>query len=90
LPIGTVGNGGFSLRRVPSCIAILRKWASFGESLRREGLPEDLFFMFAGVAGSDFNVPNEVTASKFAVEMNGPDYVGLTGTLPTGLHAWEK
>jgi hypothetical protein len=90
LPVGTVGNGGLSLRHVRRTIELLQSNATLAGALSQAGLPEDLFFMLGGVGVEDFRVPNEATAARFALEMHGPEYIKIGYPLPLGLHGWAR
>lgn len=94
--IGTsVGNGGFSLRKVSSFIRILEQkdllwnrnpFVDLFESF------EDLFWGFCGAEEQiDFNIPNAATALEFAVQddiMHA--YRKMPQWLPFGCHYWNK
>lgn len=94
-----VGNGGFSLRKIKSCIKVLEKKEEIYE---KTGLKtifdgwEDVFFAFCG--GKDdieFRVPNRRIAASFSVEadikryLNG-DELFIFNHLPFGCHKWSK
>ena len=87
-----VGNGGLSLRRVQKCISILNEF--HGEILdffNSTGSSEDLFFSVMGALSRDFIIPNEITASRFSVEVR-PSYYAIlnSGSIPMGGHALLK
>jgi hypothetical protein len=87
----TVGNGGLSLRRISKCSALLREFELETSLFRQSGSSEDLFFSTMGLLSNDFIVPNEVTASRFAMEGLPQYYMRLNGgRLPMGAHAWMK
>ncbi len=87
----TVGNGGLSLRRIKKCIAILREFPDAIEYFQRSGSSEDLFFSFMGNLSLDFVMPNEITASRFSLELKPSFYYAINGEhLPMGGHAWWK
>ena len=91
-----VGNGGFSLRKIKSCIKILNNKREIMQSLRKRyqwrSVPEDIFWGYCGyVQDVDFCVPSSRLASKFSVEN---DYVhGMRDIkkygLPFGCHYWQ-
>jgi len=87
-----VGNGGLSLRRVAKCIALLDEFADGAvEYFSTTGSNEDLFFAFMGSLSSDFILPNEIIASRFAMELKPSYYFAVNGgRLPMGTHAWWK
>jgi hypothetical protein len=86
-----VGNGGFSLRRRAKCIALIREHTEIARWFVLTGSNEDLFFSIMGSLSSDFILPNQMTASEFALELDPEKYFELNGhTLPMGVHAWEK
>lgn len=84
--IWNVGNGGFSLRRVKSCIDLLRK----RQPLQWREIPnEDLFF--AASHGEGFNVASVDVAIQFAFERQVRECYERNGfQLPFGTHAWDK
>ena len=70
-----VGNGGFSLRRIAACLALLEEFPEtreqFLEDLRagdKAQLHEDFFFALLGTQSLHFKIPNERVASTFALE----------------------
>jgi Protein of unknown function (DUF5672) len=87
-----VGNGGLSLRRNSKCAALLEEFAGDVMMIfNRTGSSEDLFFSFMGVLSNDFVLPNEITASRFSLELKPSYYVAVNGgRLPMGGHAWWK
>ena len=93
----SVGNGGFSLRKISSMLRVLRRkkeiFARRPEAWEENRfLPaEDLFFSFcATIPELDFHVPDFRTALEFAV---GDDvahaYRDMPSWLPFGCHAWS-
>lgn len=95
--IGTeVGNGGFSLRRVSSCLRMVRQLEE------QEGkVPlytafsacEDMFFGYCGTRPElDFHVPDTSYAVRYAVQDNVRHaYQRLAkGEIPMGCHGWSK
>jgi hypothetical protein len=87
-----VGNGGLSLRRVRKCRDLLAEFAGdIVGVFNRTGSSEDLFFSVMGALSGDFIVPNEITASRFSLELKPSYYVAVNGgKLPMGGHAWWK
>lgn len=86
-----VGNGGFSLRRRSKCAALLREYADIADWFIQTGSSEDLFFSILGSLSTDFILPNQMMASRFAVELEPRHYHLLNnGQLPMAVHAWEK
>lgn len=87
----TVGNGGLSLRRVDKCKKILSEFATAIDIFCKTGSSEDLFFSVMGSLSHDFVVPNEITASRFAMELRPSYYYHVNGGhAPMGGHAWYK
>ena len=86
-----VGNGGLSLRRIHKCIPLLQEFPEAIDFFNRSGSSEDLFFSFMGLLSGDFVMPNEITASRFSLELKPSYYVAVNGgKLPMGGHAWWK
>ena len=86
-----VGNGGFSLRRIQKCMGLLAEFPDAVEVFTRTGSSEDLFFSLIGTLSNDFLIPNEITASRFAMELRPSYYHAVNGgNLPMGGHAWSK
>lgn len=86
-----VGNGGLSLRRIGKCLALLREFAVATDVFLQSGSSEDLFFSFMGALSQDFVLPNEITASRFALELSPAYYFTVNGgQVPMGGHAWWK
>ena len=85
-----VGNGGLSLRRNSKCIQLLQEFPVETDLFLRAGSSEDLFFSVMGTVSGDFVIPNEVTASLFAMEGRPSYYFRINGgRSPMGGHAWE-
>jgi uncharacterized protein DUF5672 len=94
-----VGNGGFSLRRVPAFLEVLetagdryaRKWLA-GRSDSRFDTHEDLFWSFEAARFSpSFRVASVAEALEFAFEVEPRRAFELAGgKLPFGCHAWAK
>lgn len=92
----SVGNGGFSLRKISGMLRILAmKDTVFarrpqGWSENRFLQWEDIFFSYCGTLPElDFHVPDFLTALDFGVEMDvGHAYRRMPEWLPFGCHAW--
>lgn len=86
-----VGNGGLSLRRTAKHAALLREFPEAADYFNRSGSSEDLFFSLMGALSGDFVIPNEITASRFSLELKPSYYVAVNGGQPPmGGHAWWK
>ena len=85
-----VGNGGFSLRRIRKCLALLEEFPQALDLFRRSGSSEDIFFAVMGTLSLDFVLPGEMTAALFATELQPERYHAILGRLPMGVHAWRK
>lgn len=87
-----VGNGGLSLRRVKKCQNLLEEFSGdILDFFKRTGSSEDLFFSVMGALSGDFITPNEITASRFSLELKPSYYFAVNGgKLPMGGHAWWK
>lgn len=82
-----VGNGGLSLRKIPSTIDLLERRKS---GARHWKMNEDGFFSYWGVRDRTFRgCPVEV-ASKFAFEADPEYWLRLNGGLAMGCHGFEK
>lgn len=85
----TVGNGGFSLRRISKCMALIREFPEMNALFSSNGTNEDGFFSLLGSLSADFLIPNEVTASRFSMELKPEFYFAVNGgKYPMGVHAW--
>ena len=85
-----VGNGGLSLRRIAKSIQLLEEFPVELDLFLRTGSSEDLFFSVMGSLSCDFVLPNEVTASLFAMEGWPSYYYRINGgKIPMGGHAWQ-
>lgn len=83
-----VGNGGFSLRRVRSCIRLLDKHRLIAKLW---AVNEDGFFSAYGQAESWFRIPSAGTAAAFSFEKEPRTlYERNRSRLPFGCHAWAK
>lgn len=86
-----VGNGGLSLRRIKKCLSLLDEFREIVQVFEHTGSSEDLFFSVLGALSNDFIIPNEITASRFSVELKPAFYVEVNGGKPPmGGHAWWK
>ena len=86
----TNGNGGLSLRRIAACIDLLAEFPQAHEMFVRTGSSEDLFFALLGSVSTRFVLPNEMTAARFALEIDPRRYHAMLGAAPMGCHAWWK
>ena len=87
----SVGNGGFSLRRNHKAIALLDEFDVVRNVFLQTGSSEDLFFSVMGSLSNDYLVPNEITASRFSMELRPSLYYAVNGGhMPMGTHAWWK
>src|SRR5262249_6498057 len=93
---GTVGNGGLSLRKVESALAVLTSpKRRLDDRLLREfledpGSHEDIFWSFGAPQLVDsFRIPTPRQALEFSFEM-APRYCfhENAGRLPFGCHGW--
>ena len=82
-----IGNGGFSLRNIHSCIRALDELSWLVPTF---GTNEDIFFGVAGQILPHFSVPGLYTAARFALERDSETLFRLTGEVPLGTHAWER
>ena len=86
-----VGNGGLSLRRIKKCLSLLEEFREIVQVFEQTGSSEDLFFSVMGALSGDFVIPNEMTASRFSLELKPSYYFDVNGgKLPMGGHAWWK
>lgn len=86
-----VGNGGLSLRRIDKCIALLHEFPQAATVFSQSGSNEDLFFAFMGALSTEFILPGEILASRFALELRPAYYLAVNGGHdPMGGHAWWK
>lgn len=84
-----VGNGGLSLRRIKKCLRLMDEFPEASTMFSQTGSNEDFFFSMLGALSNDFLLPNEITASRFSMELN-PEYYFVVngGHYPMGSHAW--
>jgi len=84
-----VGNGGFSLRKIASCLDMLRR--SEGRA-RHWPYHEDIFWPhMASLFPSDYVIPAPEIARHFAIEREPSTvYAAMGQQLPFGCHAWYK
>lgn len=86
-----VGNGGLSLRRSTKHAALLREFPEATAYFMQSGSSEDLFFALMGLLSTDFVIPNEITASRFSLELKPAYYLAVNGGhAPMAGHAWWK
>jgi hypothetical protein len=84
-----VGNGGLSLRRIARCRALLAEFPETLEAFRQAGTNEDAYFSLLGPQSAGFRIPDELTASRFSMELQPRDYlVRNGGYCPMGAHGW--
>ncbi|WP_026653776.1 DUF5672 family protein [Butyrivibrio proteoclasticus] len=81
-----VGNGGFSLRNISACLALLEDH-KYARKIWNTG--EDVFFSYYGALEEYFLIPNKEIASSFAVENQIEVHID-SGDIPYGIHAFEK
>jgi hypothetical protein len=87
-PATRVGNGGFSLRRVPSFLRALRRLRPL---LARWTSNEDLFWSVIARRLAGFRIPPPSEALSFSFELEPRRcYEQLGRTLPFGCHAWPR
>lgn len=86
-----VGNGGLSLRRNAKCISLLAEFPQATQMFLHTGSSEDIFFAIMGAQSTDFLMPNERVASRFALELKPEFYHAVNGGQPPmGGHAWWR
>lgn len=80
-----VGNGGFSLRKVQSCLRVLRDCPPLSD------MPEDAFFAWCGVnEGFEFTAAPVATAQLFSMEHNPARHLQRLQGIPFGCHNWQR
>ncbi len=82
-----VGNGGFSLRRVPSFLRALRRLRPLAAAWRSN---EDLFWSVVARRLAGFRIPRASEALAFAFELEPRECYERLGRLPFGCHAWPR
>lgn len=82
------GNGGFSLRRVESCLWLLHKYA---QESRAWSSNEDVFFAYYGYMEKKFRRAGVRIAAAFSFEAN-PQRIWKKNhqQMPFGCHGWYK
>lgn len=86
-----VGNGDLSLRRVDKTLLLIDEFEKVKHNLIKKGYVEDIFFGLAGSLSKEFNIPNQMVASRFSLELKPSYFYKLNGgNLPMGGHAWWK
>lgn len=81
----SIGNGGFSLRKIETMVKCAKKWH---QTINSWGINEDCFWgIFLPLYQYPYSVPDIETALRFSVEALPENSDVLT---PTGCHAWEK
>lgn len=84
-----VGNGGLSLRRTKQCLALIDEFPETNAMFSQVGTNEDSFFALLGQLSTNFIIPNEITASRFSMELKPEYYYAVNGNqFPMGVHAW--
>ena len=91
-PTPTVGNGGFSLRKVKSCLDLLKICVTLPNWYTFLKYNEDAFFASCGVKKNiDFNTAPFKIADTFSMEWTPARAVRRLGNaLPFGCHNWSK
>ncbi len=85
----SVGNGGLSLRRVNACLRLIHEFPETHAAFLGATANEDSFFSIMGLVSMDFSIPNEIVASRFAMELRPEFYLTVNGGhYPMGAHAW--
>lgn len=86
-----VGNGGLSLRKISSCVQLLREFPDLALTWQNTGHAEDLFFGFLSSVSDFFKTPNIKIAAKFSHDID-PQYLSqlIDNQTPFGVHAWSK
>lgn len=85
----SVGNGGFSLRKVSSALLTLKL---LGKYAAKWPLNEDIFWsIFVPNVLPWYSVPSHKLAASFSLELHPRKGIVLNeGRMPFGCHAWEK
>jgi hypothetical protein len=85
----SVGNGGFSLRKIKTCLLITRL---FEVKTKKWDSNEDIFWsLYVPYYFPFFKIPRQSEALRFAFETEPAKCYEMTGNkLPMGCHAWEK
>ena len=84
-------NGGLSLRNPKAFIKVISEYIALTSAFQNYagGVGEDIFFSVLGRVSKEFKIPNEVTASEFALT---GDFSGWSkfnnGKFPMGFHRW--
>lgn len=85
----SVGNGGLSLRRVKKCLSLIDEFPETHAAFLRATANEDSYFAIMGLLSNNFNIPNELIASIFSMELEPKYYYSINGLrYPMGAHAW--
>jgi hypothetical protein len=85
-----VGNGGLSLRRISRFIGLMERFTETHAAFVRSGTNEDSFFSLLGTQTELFEIPDQVTASRFSMELRPDLYLSLNGNqFPMGSHGWS-
>jgi Protein of unknown function (DUF5672) len=86
-----IGNGGLSLRKIRSCIQLLREFPDLALDWQNTGHAEDLYFGFLSTVSDFFKTPNIKIAAEFSHDID-PQYLSklINNQTPFGVHAWSK
>lgn len=85
-----VGNGGLSLRKVESCIRLIQEFPETHAAFVSSGTNEDSYFSLLGTQANWFRLPDQVTASRFSMELRPEYYLSVNGDMvPMGSHGWS-
>ncbi len=85
-----VGNGGLSLRNIGRCRELLAEFPETLAAFRQSGTNEDAYFSLLGPQSKGFRIPDEVTASRFSLELAAEPYLKRNGgEVPLGMHRWK-
>jgi len=79
-----VGNGGFSLRKIGSCIRVIRDYRKIWFH------NEDIFFSYIGTyIDKEFKLPSVETAMRFSLEQCSKEICESKGIIPVGVHKYS-
>jgi hypothetical protein len=74
---------------VGKCLALIHEFPETNAVFVQAGTNEDSYFSLLGLLSTDFVIPNEITASRFAMELQPEFYHAVNGRcFPMGVHAW--
>ena len=88
----TVGSGGFSLRKVKTCLDACSKNRFVIENILKHFIPEDIYWcQLAQYMGSDIRRPSARDAARFAFETECQKCLEWNGgKLPFAAHGWNR